>query len=211
LDLDGNGISFTPLNKSTATYDMDHSGKRRSTAWIKPGDGLLAIDLDGDRTIDKTDEISFTAYKKGAKTDLEGLQAFDTNQNGTLDAGDAAWKKFGVWQDANQNGTNEAGEFKTLDELGIASISLTSDHKQSQANDVTTYGKTTFTRKDGTTGQVADAAFSYSKTPVSQAELNRRYDELLAAIATQKPKSAATTSIPANSNTPTLPTLTKHG
>ena len=46
-----------------------------------------------------------------------------------LDANDARFGEFAVWQDANGDGVSDAGEVKTLAELGITSINLTSSGK----------------------------------------------------------------------------------
>jgi len=66
-------------------------------------------------------------YKEGAQTDLEGLTAFDTNNDGLLDANDADFGKFRVWQDLDQDGESDEGELKTLEEAGITSFELTSE------------------------------------------------------------------------------------
>ena len=81
-----------------------------------------------------------------------------------LDAKDVDFAKFGVWQDANSNGVNDAGEFKSLTEMGITSINLTSDGKTYAAadGDVTVHGETSFTWSDGSTGVAADASFAVS-------------------------------------------------
>ena len=67
-----------------------------------------------------------------------------------------------MWQDANGNGVSDAGEFRTLGEAGITSVSLVSDGVAYTAanGDVTVAGSSTYTRADGTTGTVADAAFA---------------------------------------------------
>jgi len=44
-----------------------------------------------------------------------------------LDANDADFGKFAVWQDANSNGVAEAGEVTSLADAGISSIGLVSD------------------------------------------------------------------------------------
>lgn len=77
-----------------------------------------------------------------------------------LDARDADFAQFGVWQDANQNGACDAGEFKSLADAGIASIDLTGNgqagHPALLAQEA---GQTTATLTDGSTMQAADTAF----------------------------------------------------
>ena len=157
LDLDGDGAEFVPIAAGPA---FDYGDGSVQTAWVGKDDGLLAIDLNGSGSVDNGDEIVFGG---GGLTDLEGLAAtYDSNHDGTLDAKDADFAKFGVWQDANGNGVSDAGEFHTLGELGIVSISLVSDGVAYTAagGDVTVAGSATYTRADGTTGTVADAAFA---------------------------------------------------
>jgi len=157
LDLDGGGLQYLGLDTSKASFDVDHSGGREHLAWVAPGDALLARDIGGDKLINRLDEISFTGYLPGAKTDLEGLGAFDSNANRLLDPGDANWREFGAWQDRNGNGINDAGEFHSLDEFGITQIDLQSDGKSRQpAQGVTEVGQSRFTLSDGRTGAVGD-------------------------------------------------------
>ncbi len=161
LDLDGNGLQYVGLSDSNACFDVDHSGTRQHLAWVAATDGLLARDVGGDGQINRIDEISFTGYLPGAKTDLEGLAAFDSNGNHLLDAGDDTWKEFGAWQDKNGNGISEAGEFKTLDEIGITQIGLQSDQQIRQAaQGVTELGQSHLAWADGHTGAVGDVVFA---------------------------------------------------
>lgn len=53
LDLDGNGVKVTPLSSSTTTFDMAGDGLQHLTAWAGKGDGVLAIDANGDGKIDR--------------------------------------------------------------------------------------------------------------------------------------------------------------
>lgn len=169
LDLDGDGVHLTPLGQSVATYDMSGDGRRDATAWTSPGDGFLAIDLAADGTfgpdgaIDRSEEIVFSAWDRGATSDMQALRdVFDTNHNGKLDAADAHWSDFRVWQDADGNGTSSIGEVKTLDQLGIASIDLNpTGPVQKFADGSVIQGSSAYTRADGTIGTAADVALAY--------------------------------------------------
>ena len=159
LDLDGDGAEFAAL-AAGAMFDYDGDGIGSATAWAGKDDGILAIDLNGNGKVDNGGEIVFGG---NGLTDLQGLAAqYDSNHDGVLDASDADFTKFGVWQDLNGNGVSEAGEFKSLGEMGITSIRLTSDGTSySAANgDVTVHGTTTYTKADGSTGTAADASFA---------------------------------------------------
>ncbi len=58
---------------------MDGDGVRDKTGWVGADDGLLALDRNGNGTIDDIGEISFVDDAEGALSDLEGLQAYDTD------------------------------------------------------------------------------------------------------------------------------------
>jgi hypothetical protein len=172
LDLNGDGVHFTSLQNSSVTMDVNFDGIKDKMAWAGNDDGVLVWDKDHNHQITDASEFGFQTLKAGAQTDLEGLQALDTNGNGLLDAGDAKFAEFAVWQDANGNGVTDAGEFKTLTELGIANINLHSDgqmrdagtllaHSGSGETDATVMGNAAFTRTDGSTGVVADTMLAY--------------------------------------------------
>jgi hypothetical protein len=96
-------------------------------------------------------------------TDLEAVAArYDDNNDGVLDASDAAYGKFGVWIDADLDAESDEGEFVSLSDAGITSIELVSDGVlTSEADgDVTVFGTSSFTMADGSTGEVSDAAFA---------------------------------------------------
>ena len=162
LDLNGNGFEFVNVDDSNVFFDVNGDGWKERTAWVAPGDGLLAYDADGNGKIEHADEISFVGYKADAQTDLEGLRAFDSNGDGIFSAADDKWSKFGVWQDTNQNGVTDPGEFRTLDEMGVASIALTSDGQFSVINGQTVHGVGTVTNSDGSTLAMADVTLAFS-------------------------------------------------
>ena len=159
LDLDGDGAEFLSTAAGVA-FDYADDGNPESTAWVGADDGLLAIDSNGNGLVDNGSEIVFGG---NGLTDLQGLAAnYDSNKDGVLDASDADFAKFGVWQDANSNGVTEAGEFRSLTDAGITSINLVSDGVEYAAasGEVTVHGTSSYTKADGTTGEVADASFA---------------------------------------------------
>ena len=110
-----------------------------------PVEGVLALDRAGTNTLDVGQDTDFTADKPGATSSFDGLKAFDTNNDGFLDAGDAQWQKFGIWNDADGSASFEPGEFQTFTSLGIVSVSLASLHD----------GYLYFQRANGTEGALA--------------------------------------------------------
>jgi Ca2+-binding RTX toxin-like protein len=161
IDLDGDGFEFINVDDSNVFADVLGDGVKRRTAWVGPRDGILAFDENGDGKVDKPSEISFTRFLAGAQTDLQGLRAFDTNNDGIFSAADAKWSSFGIWKDANSNGVNEAGEFRSLTDMGIQSIALTSDGSFRMINGQTVHGIGNVTRTNGTTLAMADVTLGY--------------------------------------------------
>ncbi|MFN3727340.1 MAG: calcium-binding protein [Allosphingosinicella sp.] len=123
IDLDGDGIELRSVEGSRITT-IDADGSLWRIGWLGPDDGFLALDRNGDGVIDRLAEISFTQDKEGAKTDLEGLAAYDSNEDGILDANDERWGEFKVWRDLNQDGIGTGKELMSLADAGIVSISL---------------------------------------------------------------------------------------
>ncbi len=123
LDLDGDGIELRSVEGSRiSTVAADGSLWR--LGWIGADDGFLVLDRNGDGAIDRLSELTFTQDLEGAKTDLEGLAAFDSNKDGRFDAADARWGEFRVWQDRNQDGLGVGRELMSLEEAGVRSIAL---------------------------------------------------------------------------------------
>lgn len=161
LDLNNNGLDIVTLDESTAYFDINADGYRDRMSWIGAEDGLLAYDKNQDNAITQRDEIAFVDYLEGARTDLEGLRAFDSNKNGVLDAQDAEWSKFGVWQDTNQDGVSDSGEFRSLDQVGIVGINLTSDWNAREQAGSLVFGQAEYYRTDGSSGIAGDVQLSF--------------------------------------------------
>ena len=123
LDLDGDGVELRSVDGSRISV-VEQDGSITRLGWVGPDDGFLALDRNRDGAIDRVDEICFVEDAVGAKTDLEGLAAYDTNANGLLDNADKRWAEFQVWRDKDQDGRSNKGELLSLDEAGVRSISL---------------------------------------------------------------------------------------
>jgi len=153
LDLNGNGIELVSAAQSTVTLgDLTRSNNNSPVGWVGEGDGILMYDPKGTGELSALNQISFVSYLPGAHTDLEGLSAFDSNFNGSLDSSD---DKFALFSVLFADGSSQA-----LAELGIVSLSLTSDHQESHLNGNTVFGQTTFQTADGQSHVAADVALS---------------------------------------------------
>jgi len=169
VDLDGDGVEFSSIDAGY-TFDVDGNGQVNQTAWASADDGVLVFDADRNGDITGPEEFVFTNYVEGAQTDLEGLQAFNTDGDTTLDSDDSLYADFHIFQDANFNGHVEEGELVSLNDLGIASIGLESDGIASVEadGDVTVFGTTEVSFTDGSTTDAADAAFHYEQDSGSE-------------------------------------------
>ena len=138
---------------------MTGSGYQNRTAWAGAGNGVLVFDVNGNGSVDLPKEIQFTEWDPTATTDMQALRdVFDTNHNGQLDAGDTNFAAFKVMV-TNADGTTT---LRTLAELGIVSINLTTDNSRTVLADGSVIaGQTTFTRADGSTGTAADVSLAY--------------------------------------------------
>jgi Ca2+-binding RTX toxin-like protein len=163
LDLDLDGVELVSFHGSTVTFDMDSDGVRDTTGWVGSDDGLLALDRDGNGTIDHISEISFVGDLTGAVSDLEGLSAFDTDGSGSLDAGDARYGEFRVWRDANQDGVSQAGELRTLAEAGVQAVDLSFERTGAEptASDNVVYATAQWRDAAGAAHAVGDVFFAY--------------------------------------------------
>lgn len=168
LDLDGDGIDAVGIaGNSPILFDHDADGVRTGTGWIKPDDGFVVLDRDGNGLIDSGRELfgdeTLLANGSKAPNGYAALAQHDSNGDGRIDSADAVYGQLRIWQDANQDGISQTGELHHLAELGIASIGV----QGTQANVDLGNGNTmplrgTFTRTDGSAGSSGVAELSGS-------------------------------------------------
>jgi hypothetical protein len=163
IDLGGDGLTLTDMLTTNVFFDRDGDGWRDRTSWIGASDAFLALDRNGDGMITGNDEISFVGDKAGARTDLEGLAGFDDNGDGVLDAQDARFGAFRIWQDANQDGVSQAEELRSLADAGIRSLSLrgVATGESYTGGNGTTLATADFIRTDGSRGTLHDLVLGY--------------------------------------------------
>lgn len=157
LDLDGDGVELLGIEEGV-TFDWNRDMAAESSGWVAADDGFLVYDHNHDRAVTRADELILKEYLPGATTDLEGLAAFDSNNDGIFNKEDKAWSDFGVWQDKNSDGISDKGEFQTLEEAGIRDIELESDGVEEEIAGNTVFGSTVYHREDGSSAEVGDVA-----------------------------------------------------
>jgi trimeric autotransporter adhesin len=87
LDLDGDGLETVALSATSPIYfDHDGDGVKNGTGWVKPEDGFLVMDRDGNGAIDTGRELfgdSTPLASGGIVADgFAALAQEDTNQDG---------------------------------------------------------------------------------------------------------------------------------
>lgn len=160
VDTGDDGIDLVRPEDSNMFADINGDGWRDQIGWVSSSDALLAYDANGDGLINQANEVSFTTYLPGARTDLEGLAAFDTDGDRQLTSADAQWNQFGLLQDHNDNGVQDEGEWVALQDAGVTHINLTSDGQVVENNGNVVFGETTVGYADGTTHTAGDVMFA---------------------------------------------------
>lgn len=107
IDLNGDGVGSYKL-KNGVYFDLDNNGFKEKTAWAHYQDGLLALDLNGNGTIDNGAELfgNHTKLKDGtlATNGFDALAQYDDNGDGVINNKDRVWKNLLVWQDKVNDG-----------------------------------------------------------------------------------------------------------
>ncbi|WNJ88715.1 hypothetical protein [Bosea sp. 685] len=160
FDLDGDGISLISIDNANNSiplihFDYDNDGFAELTGWVSPNDGMLALDLNNNGTIDNGAELFGTPSRDG----YEVLETYDTYRDGVIDAKDAIFADLKIWRDLDSDGITDAGELQTLAEAGITSISLTRTDVQGTNAGHDRGFAGSFTRADGTTGSAETIYF----------------------------------------------------
>nr|WP_246728920.1 S8 family serine peptidase [Methylosinus sp. RM1] len=182
LDLNGDGITLSDWVSQTVLFNVLGDGRLHQMGWAVGGDGILALDLNGNGVIDNITEtisaqfdwVSFNdSLDALASLAQPGAAAFSrATSDINWRTGNSYFDDLRVWVDANEDGVTDPGELKTLDELGITSISLQGTGNQGETiadNDIV--NRTSFTRANGATGEVASVDFEVNSAGATLTQL----------------------------------------
>jgi hypothetical protein len=141
IDVENDGIHLTGL-KDPVWFDIDADGDVELMSWTDQGEGLLALDRNGNGSIDDGGELfgDATVLANGVRAangylalaELDSW-AFGGNGDGQIDADDAGFGSLRLWVDEDHSGTSRPGELLTLSAAGIRKIGL--DYRMSRRTD----------------------------------------------------------------------------
>jgi hypothetical protein len=142
IDFDHGGFKLTGL-EGGVRFDLDRDGAAEQLSWTEAGggDGWLALDRNGNGTIDDGGELFGGTTDQPATDDPQGFAAlavFDRDADGGDGDGwitpiDEVYSDLRVWVDANRNGTSEPAELSPLQDAGVTAIHLL--HVESRRSD----------------------------------------------------------------------------
>lgn len=157
LDLDGDGIE-TLGTMSGVKFDFEGLGVKVTTGWVSPDDGMLALDVNNNGTIDNGSELFgvYTRLQDGslAKDGFDALGSVDSNRDAIFDAQDLDFSKALVWRDLNSDGISQPNELKSLLESGVLAVNLKSSSISEDSNGNLISATGSFVRTDQTTSSV---------------------------------------------------------
>jgi hypothetical protein len=105
------------LTDKKYAFDLDADGKQDRVSWVGPNSGFLALDKNGNGTIDDGSELF------GAKTGngFAELAAYDDDKNGWIDENDAVFNRLQVWTKSG-----DVDVHASLKDRNVGAISLSS-------------------------------------------------------------------------------------
>ncbi|MBU0720148.1 hypothetical protein KJ877_02275 [bacterium] len=115
LNFGSNTLSMSNVKHN---FDLDLDGKNDEFSFVGEGSGFLALDKNGDKTINDGSELFGPTLGNG----FEELSKYDSDHNGWIDENDAVFDKLLIWtkdEDANER-------LFTLKEKGIGALYLQS-------------------------------------------------------------------------------------
>lgn len=99
INFDGQGVGLT---QTRFEFDLDNNGTVEQIASLRPGNGYLALDRNGDGTINNGSELFGPQTGSG----FAELAAFDEDGNQFIDEGDSIYHQLRVWM-TNEDGSSQ--------------------------------------------------------------------------------------------------------
>jgi hypothetical protein len=151
----------------TGSFDLLGTGKAIQSGWLSKGDGFLAIDKNGNGSIDDISEL-FGGASKGSG--FAKLATYDSNGDGVVDVKDANFSELRIWQDANSDGKTDAGELMTLAQVGVTSLKVAyTELPFLDANNNLHLERSSVTMSNGKTADMTDVYFNVAASDAAAA------------------------------------------
>lgn len=99
INFDGLGAS---LSQTRFAFDLDNDGTTEQIASLRPGSGYLALDRNGDGSINDGSELFGPSSGRG----FAELAAYDEDGNHFIDEGDSIYQQLRIWM-TNEDGSTQ--------------------------------------------------------------------------------------------------------
>jgi hypothetical protein len=142
------------LTQRSFSFDLDLDGRSDQIAFVRPGSGFLALDKNGDGTINDGGELFGPSTGSG----FAELALHDGDGNGWIDEGDAIYDRLRIWS-KDESGTDQ---LVGLGRAGVGAIYLGHQETPFMLKDADnqTLGQVRdtglFLREDGSAGTVQE-------------------------------------------------------
>jgi hypothetical protein len=104
------------LTQTKFQFDLNTDGTNEQIAFVVPGSGFLALDKNGDNTINNGSEL----FGPGTENGFNELAAYDSDGNNWIDENDAIFGRLRIWtKDSLGN-----DQFFTLSQKGVGALYL---------------------------------------------------------------------------------------
>lgn len=158
FDLDGDGLELTTVQNGVR-FDIKGDGQEVKTAFITGDDAFLALDRNGNGTIDSGKELFGDQH--GAANGIEELRKFDDNHDGYIDSNDAVYDQLRLFVDKNGDGVSQKDELLTLEEEEISRISLYAKEENQRISGNYMAASTYYERNNGSRNRIGEMYLNY--------------------------------------------------
>ncbi len=168
------------LSNECFSFDIDCDGKSDQLSLLQNGNGFLALDSNGNNTIDDGSELFGTKNGNG----FADLAQYDSDNNSWIDENDPILEKLRIWINSE-----DESRLVALGELGIGALYLgyTANPFEIKNSDNETLGRIKgnglYLNEDGTSGLMTQIDFAkHDKQPGRKLETVSDLKELLQAV-----------------------------
>lgn len=187
IDMNGDGIKTLAYSAHSVNFDIDSDGIKDKTAWLSSEDGFLAVDKNGNGSVDGVGEL-FGGILRG--DGYSKLADFDSNQDGFVTKDDVGYSMLSIWRDSNMNGVTDSGELVSAMSAGLESIS-TAYLSQDEFQNNNLIGEVSKAIVFGQEVQAADVYFRYKSGAFDEVAVENQVVALISAMSGYAPEAAA--------------------